>query len=120
MVKGKGKNPVQQYLPMKPIKRGTKIWCIGDSSTGYLYDFQIYVGKQGKIIEVGLGGRVVLDLVGKLENRTHILYIDSFFTSIPIAQQLERMGVYTCATIRSNRDETISNPPLIDWLIVLD
>ena len=103
MVKGKGKNPVQQYLPMKPIKRGTKIWCLADSSSGYLYDFQVYAGKQGKIGEAGLGGRVVMDLVTDLSEHNHVLYIDNFFTSVPLARQLEELGIFTCGTIRSNR-----------------
>ena len=54
MVKGKGKNPFKQYLPMKPIKRGTKIWELACSCCGYLYDFQVYTGKSGRNSERGL------------------------------------------------------------------
>lgn len=103
MVKGKGKNPIQQYMPMKPIKRGTKIWCLGDSESGYLYDIQVYAGKEGIAGEVGLGGRVVKDLVMGLSGRNHVLYLDNFFTSIPLAKQMILSGIYMCGTIRSNK-----------------
>ena len=103
MVKGKGRNPVMQYLSMKPIKRGTKIWCLCDSTTGYLYCFQIYAGKEGEAGEVGLGGRVIMDLTCEIVNRNHVLFVDNFFTSIPLAQQLENAGIFLCGTIRQNR-----------------
>ena len=62
MVKGKGQNPFKQYLPMKPIKRGTKIWELPCSCCGYLYVFQVYTGKSGGNSERGLAHRVVSNL----------------------------------------------------------
>jgi hypothetical protein len=49
MVKGKGWNPFKQYMPQKPIKRGTKIWELGCACCAYLYDFQIYAGARGTL-----------------------------------------------------------------------
>ena len=46
MVKGKGHNPVKQYMPMKPIKQGEKLWCIGCSCCAYLRDFQLSASKE--------------------------------------------------------------------------
>jgi hypothetical protein len=37
--------PIWQYLPMKPEKWGIKIWCLVDSITKYVYDFDVYMGK---------------------------------------------------------------------------
>ena len=48
MIKFKGKSSLKQYLPSKPIKRGYKVWCLADSLTGYLYNFDIYTGKEEK------------------------------------------------------------------------
>ena len=45
MVKFKGRSSLKQYIPLKPIKRGYKIWCLCDSITGYLFDCRIYLGK---------------------------------------------------------------------------
>lgn len=88
MVKGTGKNPFKQYLPMKPIKRGTKIWELACSCCGYLYDFQVYTGKSGGNSERGLA-QVVCDLVMELRDKETVVYIDNFFTSITLLQELK-------------------------------
>ena len=38
------RSSLKQYNPMKPIKRGYKIWCLADND-GYIYKFDIYTGK---------------------------------------------------------------------------
>lgn len=53
MVGFKGRSGIKQYMPMKPVKRGFKIWAICCAITGYLLKFIIYEGKkrfQGKRI----------------------------------------------------------------------
>ena len=45
MVKYKGRIKFLQYMPMKPCKRGIKIWCRCDPHNGYLSQFEIYTGK---------------------------------------------------------------------------
>ena len=55
MVKYKGRTVLKQYMPMKPIKRGIKMWCRADSHSGYLCDFNIYSGKNKDGVEKGLG-----------------------------------------------------------------
>ena len=105
MVKGKGRNPFKQYLPMKPIKRGTKIWELACSCCGYLYDFQVYTGKSGGNAEKGLAHRVVTDLVAQLQDRGTVLYIDNFFTSIPLLQELSELSISVVGTIRNNRKD---------------
>ncbi|KDR17055.1 PiggyBac transposable element-derived protein 3 [Zootermopsis nevadensis] len=39
----KGRSSIKQYNPMKPIKRGYKLWCIGDQR-GYILKLDIYQG----------------------------------------------------------------------------
>nr|CAI5844958.1 unnamed protein product [Callosobruchus analis] len=39
---------IKQYNPMKPIKRGYKIWCVVDQK-GYVSKFEIYHGKNGEL-----------------------------------------------------------------------
>ncbi|KAL3193653.1 hypothetical protein MRX96_016996 [Rhipicephalus microplus] len=36
MTRFKGRSSLKQYLPMKPIKRGYKVWWRAESQTGYL------------------------------------------------------------------------------------
>ena len=37
MIKFQGRTSLKQYMPMKPIKRGIKVWVLADSSNGYFY-----------------------------------------------------------------------------------
>ena len=83
MVKGKGKNPFKQYLPMKPIKKSTKTWELVCSCCGYLCDFQVCTGKSGRNSQRGLAHRVIADPVMLLRDKDTVVYIDNFFTSIP-------------------------------------
>lgn len=90
MVKGKGWNPLKQYMPMKPVKRGSKLWCIGCSCYANLWDFQIYTGKVKHSLEKKFSHRVVCDLCHPaLDNRGHVVYIDNFFTVKRFDNELE-------------------------------
>lgn len=44
MIKFKERSSLKQYNPMKPIKRGYKLWSIADQK-GYILNFSIYQGK---------------------------------------------------------------------------
>ena len=69
---------MKQDLPMKPVKRGFKVWVRADSHNGYISQFECYTGQKGDTTKVGLGGSVVTrltrDLVGK-----HITFLWTFF-----------------------------------------
>ena len=60
MVGFKGRNSLKQYMPMKPTKRGYKIWCLCDSNNGYLSNFEVYTGASAINVrdEGGLGRRL--------------------------------------------------------------
>ena len=46
MVKYKGRLGIVQYMPLKPAKRGLKMWMLCTSKEGYTYNFDIYGGKK--------------------------------------------------------------------------
>ena len=48
IIKFKGKSSIKQYQSLKPTKRGCKVWVLAESTTGYVYNFEIYTGKVGK------------------------------------------------------------------------
>lgn len=104
MVKFKGRSALKQYLPMKPIKRGYKIWARADSATGYLFQFQVYTGK-GENIETGLGSTVVKTLSHSLidEGCAAHLSFDNFFCSYELLQYLYDNGIHSTATSRNDR-----------------
>ncbi|XP_008189097.2 piggyBac transposable element-derived protein 4-like, partial [Acyrthosiphon pisum] len=97
----KGRNSIKQYMPMKPIKRGYKVWIRADES-GYICEFQIYTGKTDSV-ETTLGKRVVQDLTMNIEGKYHNVYFDNFFTSLELMEELLQDGIYACGTVRANR-----------------
>ncbi|XP_067141824.1 piggyBac transposable element-derived protein 3-like [Centruroides vittatus] len=105
MVKFKGRSSLKQYNPMKPVKRGYKLWCRADMS-GYIYEFIIYQGKthdDRKKKQFGLGGSVVAKLSSSLHHGNFVIIMDNYFTSLELFEYLKSQGVYACGTIRSNR-----------------
>ena len=67
MAKLKGRMWCKQYMKNKPTKWGFKWCCRYCSKTGYLYEFERYLGKKEKT-ELGLGETAVLDIFKKFEN----------------------------------------------------
>jgi len=88
IVKFKGRSILKQYNPMKPIKRGYKLWVRADK-TGYICEFQVYKGKIDKTSETNLDGRVVTDLTREITGDNHHVYFDNFFTSIDFLKSLK-------------------------------
>ena len=74
--------------------------------SGFLYDFEIYTGKQPSQTLPGLGvlGNTVLRLAAGLPKHVgHKLYLDNLFTSIPLVKHLKADGIRSVGTIRANR-----------------
>ncbi|KAG8233747.1 hypothetical protein J437_LFUL003817 [Ladona fulva] len=46
MVAIKGRSSMKQYMPMKPIKRGFKVWVMCCAVTGFMVAFDVYTGKE--------------------------------------------------------------------------
>ena len=52
------------------------------------------------ISEKGMVSRVVKDLVGPFEGFNHVVYMDNFFTSGPLVEDLAKNKIYKAGTIR--------------------
>lgn len=103
-----GRSSMKQYNPMKPIKRGYKVWCRAEKS-GFISKFQVYQGKD-KIVDTtdiqkkyGMGGKVVITMSEALLQNKHKLFFDNYFSSIPLMEFLKAENTPACATIRSDR-----------------
>lgn len=106
MILFKGRSSLKQYMPMKPIKRGFKVWCRCDSSSGYLYEFDVYTGKIGDRVEEGLGANVVKKLTEKIiENDLDNIHVtfDNFFCDYSIMEYLYDSGIFATGTVRRAR-----------------
>ena len=62
----------------------------------------MYTGKSGRNSESGLVHTVVTDLVMQLRDKETVVYIDNFFTSIPLLQELKESSINVVGTIGTN------------------
>lgn len=106
MIKFKGISSLKQYMPLKPVKRGFKVLVRADSTSGYVYQFEVYTGKNSdNSPEFGLGANVVKKLTAPLIEKNvpaHVAF-DNFFSSFALMQYLYEKGIYSTATVNSNR-----------------
>ena len=126
MILFKGCRSIKQYNPMKPIKRGFKLWSLADMDS-YLYKFNVYQGKNetetdprmpncfglgNKVVYeldprmpncFGLGNKVVYELTKSLYSGWPEVYFDNYFTSVPLAEFLLAHKVLCCGTIRKTK-----------------
>ncbi len=103
MIKFQGRSSLKQYMPMKPIKRGIKVWVLADSLNGYFSRLDVYTGKKEGGAKKGLGANVVMRLTEDFRGQWHRVYFDNFFTSKQLLCSLESVGVYGCGTCRRDR-----------------
>ena len=77
----KGCSSMKQYLPLKPVKCGFKVWTMADATNSYMYDFNVYTGATaGK--EKAPGEKVVVTSSDSIMGRHHQLFFDNYFTSV--------------------------------------
>lgn len=83
---------MRQYVKNKPIKWGFKFWYHDTSKTGYLFQFDLYLGKKEKREEI-LESSVVLALIECLEDTYCTIFFDNFFNSPSLNIKLFEKGV---------------------------
>jgi Transposase IS4 len=94
---------MRQHIAAKSHDTGYKVWMLIESTTNYVYDFDIYTGKGAKS-ETGQATRVVNQLVQRLHRHCwHVIGMDGFFSSVPLFLSLYEQGFYGVATTRHNR-----------------
>ena len=100
MIKCHGQHSGIVGAPNKPAKRGFKIFVAADGVSGYLWNFQVYMRKQK---EVGLTQRVVENLTEPVAGRNHIIFVDKFYTSVPLALSLLERSTFICGSFNTGR-----------------
>ena len=93
MIKFQGRSSLKQYMPLKPVKWGIKVWVLGDSHNGYFSKVQVYTGK-AESPEKALGARVVKELAEHLRGKNHHVFFDNLFTNKQLLVVLEEEGIY--------------------------
>ena len=82
---------MKQYLPLKPVKSGIKVWVRADAINGYVSELNVYVGKQGIKTEKHLCEKVVKQLTRSLVNNYYTVYCDNYFTTIQLFNRLKAL-----------------------------
>ncbi|CAH2002110.1 unnamed protein product [Acanthoscelides obtectus] len=103
----KGRLSWKQYIPSKRKRFGIKFYMLCESSTGYVYNFFVYTGADTnyghKYIEQPIAARIVLSLCDSLLNKGHCLFLDNFYTSPHLVEELTKRRTDCVGTMRINR-----------------
>lgn len=105
----KGRLSFRQYIKGKKHRYGVKLYVLADMH-GIILKIHVYAGAGDQLV----GGRnhvkkVVMLLLEKYINKGHSLYIDNFYTSVGLAEELLDKNTYVTGTLRANR---AGNPSL--------
>ena len=102
MIKFKGRSPLKQYVPLKPVKHRIKAWVRADARNGIMCELGVYTGKEGDQTKTNLGAK---DLTRKIVGNNHHIYCDNYSTSsVPLFEELlEDDSTYACGTFRRDR-----------------
>ena len=103
LVKFKGRVGFRQFLPAKPGRFGVKNFTLSESSSGYVWDLDVYTGKTGHDPKKALAYHVVRKLVQGLEGKGFNLFVDNWYSSPQLFQDLAEVGILACGTVRANR-----------------
>ncbi|CAN2387481.1 Lin-9 DREAM MuvB core complex component [Pristimantis euphronides] len=121
LVHFKGSLRLCQDLPRKGARFGVKIHKLCESTSGYIYRFKIYEGKDSCIdplecpLFLGIGGNIAWDLMHPLLDQGYHLYLDYAYTSIPLFKCLASRSTVACGTVRKNQrglPKTLLRPKL--------
>jgi len=103
-VKFKGRVIFKQYIPKKSKHFGIKLYKLCDSN-GYTYDMDVYLGKDRQRVtqHPTATHATVTNLTRRVEGVGHKLYMDNFFSSPDLYDDLIQKKIYCCGTVRLNR-----------------
>ncbi|KAJ8358836.1 hypothetical protein SKAU_G00153610 [Synaphobranchus kaupii] len=103
MVATKARIGFKQYMKAKPTKWGFKLFVLSNACNGYTCDFNVYTGKQKSPTGKGLSHDAVINLLTPYLGTGYQVYVDNWYTSTALFQELHVMRFGACGTCRENR-----------------
>jgi hypothetical protein len=110
----KGRHRAVVYNPNKPEKWHLKAFGLNCVETGYLSNFSMYGGKdENRPDDVAATEYPVRVLTSdaKYHHKNHILSTDNWYTSIPLAVYVKKLGMEFNGTIKKTRKGLPVNSP---------
>ncbi|BFZ08488.1 hypothetical protein BsWGS_11527 [Bradybaena similaris] len=97
----RGRAPVgtRVYMKDKPVKWGIKLYELCESSSGYVWNFEIMCkmpGLSNKPFDV------CHRLLQPLKNKGHVLYVDNYYCCPELAHSLTVENTSVVGTVRAN------------------
>ena len=102
MLKFKGRLSIKQYIKIKPVKWGIKLFTLAESTTGYVLDLLPYTGKRAETAMSKMA-QTVLDVSRHFLNLGHHFFFDNYYTSIELLHALAAKNSLCCGTVNANR-----------------
>ena len=93
------------FMPNKPDKYGIKFWVLVDVKAKYVANITPYLGAQEKEGRCGvpLGELVVIKITEHIKGKGYNICYDNFFTSLPLAEKLQKSKFSLVGTMKKNR-----------------
>ena len=96
------------YNPQKPNKFHTKLFQVNEALSGYILGFEVYTGKQSvsvadQAMPLDVTCTRTTKLVLGLLHKGHHCYMDNYYSSPELFQELYDAETYACSTVWKNR-----------------
>ena len=110
IVKFQGRVIFRQYIPKKRKCFGIKIYKLCDKS-GYTYDMKVYLGRDSRSAtdDMTATHANLRHLTCRVKGLGHKLFMDNFFSSPRLFDDLPRRKILSCGTVRPNRKDMPSD-----------
>ena len=105
----KGRLGWKQYIPTKRARFGIKSFEICESSSGYIWSFFVYTGKDtvyhpDVAADSPIGSKVIYTLVNSLFGKGYCISMDNFFSSPQLYNMLCDNNTDSVGTLSANRN----------------
>lgn len=102
----KGRLCFKQFISSKRHRFGVKLFILCDCETGAILDFIVYTGSTTEMItfeELGISGSVVMTLLQPYLGKGHSVFLDNWYSSPKLYEELHKQLTGACGTVRKNR-----------------
>lgn len=98
----RGNLSFRTYNKDKPVKFGLRLYKLCDCDTGYCLTYEMYTGKKDHSPK-GATHDVVMRMLDGYTDEGHHIYVDSYYSSPTLFDDLYVRQTGACGTVRKNR-----------------